>query len=162
MSGSSNICIPNSSSNSKLKEISIPVFYGTNSSETKNINNGKKSLSESELIWIQRLERLRRSILQTSNNEISRIWKVFPLQKAAFEYQDNLKNVNSDLAIFAFEPIPKATTVESEKPKHIGGRKYVVTTYDDFWDTYRNLPQEGRHFYEVIRESTLCHLYFGK
>lgn len=41
-----------------------------------------------------------------------------------------------------------------------GGRKFVVASQDAFWSKYLCTPPAQRHFYEIIRASTPCNLYF--
>jgi hypothetical protein len=41
-----------------------------------------------------------------------------------------------------------------------GKRKFVTCGLEEFWKTYERLPSSSRHYYEVIRESTPCNLYF--
>jgi len=44
---------------------------------------------------------------------------------------------------------------------HGGGRKYIASTYTEFWRRYSALPPGLRHHYEIVRENAPCHLYFG-
>ncbi|OUC43953.1 hypothetical protein D917_09394, partial [Trichinella nativa] len=39
-------------------------------------------------------------------------------------------------------------------------RTFLISTVSHFWNVYKNLPEFGRHCYEVIREATRCRLYF--
>ena len=41
-----------------------------------------------------------------------------------------------------------------------GKRKFLVTTYHEFWNKYNDMDSSERHYYEVIPESSPCHLYF--
>lgn len=36
----------------------------------------------------------------------------------------------------------------------------MVSSLGEFWRRYCGLPLRDRHFYELIREGTPCHLYF--
>ena len=75
------------------------------------------------------------------------IWKEFPTQQKAFDYLDSM--TSKDLALFSFE-------WSSKDP---GLRKFLVSgSRKDFYYEYLEIPD--RHFYEVIRESTPCNLYF--
>ena len=40
-----------------------------------------------------------------------------------------------------------------------GKRSYIVASRDDFWRRYRTLPSDFRHYYELIRHGSPCHLY---
>jgi hypothetical protein len=42
-----------------------------------------------------------------------------------------------------------------------GGRKFIATTYAEFWRRYSALPPALRHHYEIVRQGSPCHLYFG-
>ncbi|KAJ3098179.1 hypothetical protein HDU96_000110 [Phlyctochytrium bullatum] len=41
-----------------------------------------------------------------------------------------------------------------------GKRKFLVTTYADFWEKYVEMKPEERVYYELIREGCPCKLYF--
>ena len=43
-----------------------------------------------------------------------------------------------------------------------GKRSFIVTSYAKFWERYRDMLPQHRHYYEIIRESRPCHLYFGE
>ncbi|KRZ22379.1 Coiled-coil domain-containing protein -like protein [Trichinella pseudospiralis] len=76
-------------------------------------------------------------------------WKIFRRQNEALAY---LKSCSSSepLKLFCFESISMPA----------GCRTFLVSTVSHFWDVYKNLPEFGRHCYEVIREATHCRLYF--
>ncbi|CAH1241750.1 PRIMPOL [Branchiostoma lanceolatum] len=79
----------------------------------------------------------------------SPVWRLFPRQKLAFDFARCCKQ---DVHVFACE-------VEGESEN--GQRKYLVTTYEQFWDMYSVLhPNMDGHFYEVIPEGATSHLYF--
>eukprot|EP00058_Branchiostoma_floridae_P018525 XP_002604014.1 hypothetical protein BRAFLDRAFT_71697 [Branchiostoma floridae] len=79
----------------------------------------------------------------------SPVWRLFPRQKLAFDFARCCKQ---DVHVFACE-------VEGESEN--GQRRYLVTTYEQFWDMYSVLhPNMDGHFYEVIPEGATCHLYF--
>ena len=42
-----------------------------------------------------------------------------------------------------------------------GGRKFIATAYAEFWRRYSAMPPALRHHYEIVREGSPCHLYFG-
>ena len=61
--------------------------------------------------------------------------------------------------------------VDDEKKEHVryfceemhdegGKRQYIAADPVDFWREYSQMPVEKRHFYELMRENTPCHLYF--
>lgn len=41
------------------------------------------------------------------------------------------------------------------------GRHFIAASPPRFYDHYRQLRPDDRHFYEVIRAGEPCHLYFG-
>ncbi|WVZ14391.1 hypothetical protein V8G54_011957 [Vigna mungo] len=41
-----------------------------------------------------------------------------------------------------------------------GQRRFLVSTYTEFWRRYKNMNPKFRHHYEVIQEGLPCHLYF--
>uniref|UniRef100_UPI00358E84B2 DNA-directed primase/polymerase protein isoform X2 n=1 Tax=Myxine glutinosa TaxID=7769 RepID=UPI00358E84B2 len=81
-------------------------------------------------------------------------WKEFHRLVDALHYELNcgIQGVH----VFAYEP-------EGESVGHSGGRKFVATTYAEFWHYYhprcacpRTVPY---HYYEVIPEESPCNLY---
>lgn len=47
-----------------------------------------------------------------------------------------------------------------ERPEFNGGRRYLVKTYEDFWDLCESLPETERTFYEIVEEGKPCYMYF--
>ncbi|XP_074381097.1 uncharacterized protein LOC141721856 isoform X2 [Apium graveolens] len=44
---------------------------------------------------------------------------------------------------------------------HVNGqRRFLVSSYKEFWRRYKNMNPKLRHHYEVIQEGLPCHLYF--
>jgi DNA-directed primase/polymerase protein len=43
---------------------------------------------------------------------------------------------------------------------HEGARRFIVSTLDDFWHVYHQLPPNFKHFYELIPERFPCKMYF--
>ncbi|KAI9084175.1 hypothetical protein K1719_033846 [Acacia pycnantha] len=41
-----------------------------------------------------------------------------------------------------------------------GQRRFLASTYTEFWRRYKNMDSKLRHHYEVIKEGLPCHLYF--
>ncbi|XP_048585081.1 DNA-directed primase/polymerase protein isoform X2 [Nematostella vectensis] len=73
------------------------------------------------------------------------VFKVFPRQQLAFDF---VKSCSEDVHVFA------------EELGDDGKRQYIVSTLDEFWNTYRSIQAEDRHYYEVIEEGAACRLYF--
>lgn len=42
-----------------------------------------------------------------------------------------------------------------------GARRFIASTYAEFWRRYEAAPPQCRHHYEIIRQGAACHLYFG-
>lgn len=47
-----------------------------------------------------------------------------------------------------------------EDPERGGVRRFVASTYAEFWRRYLLLPHDKRHHYEIIRADRPCHLYY--
>ena len=76
------------------------------------------------------------------------VWKWFPRQQKALEFAEHLrKKTNPDACLFAYET-------------ENGKRKFLVTTHKDFWEKYKAIAANKRHYYEVIQENSPCRLYF--
>jgi hypothetical protein len=43
-----------------------------------------------------------------------------------------------------------------------GQRIFIVSSAELFWQHYKALPPAERHHYEIIRQASPCHLYFGE
>ena len=72
-------------------------------------------------------------------------WHSFSTQAAALEFADTS---SVDGAIWSLEH------------SSTGKRSYIVASREDFWRRYKTLPSQFRHYYELIRAGTACHLYF--
>ena len=85
-------------------------------------------------------------------------YREFYRQELAFEWGDNWeweadwlmgeRRIREPMRFFSFEE--HAT----------GRRKFVASTYKEFWRRYRACAWDERHAYELIREGRPCHLYF--
>nr|GMC68456.1 DNA-directed primase/polymerase protein isoform X2 [Ipomoea batatas] len=73
-----------------------------------------------------------------------KIWATFPKQVEAMKYAKQCINAR----VFSYQD-------------HINGyRRFLVSTYEDFWKRYNSMNPKRRHHYEVIQEGLPCHLYF--
>ena len=101
--------------------------------------------------------------------------QAFPLQQPAFEWADSQVNASelrwdrgswcrAHLSMQLPTPIRSvdACRVFSVEKGPEGKRSFIVTTYAKFWERYRNMLPQHRHYYEIIRERRPCHLYFGE
>lgn len=85
-----------------------------------------------------------------SQNRLKSVWRAFPTQAKAFECADREDPSGYELRIFSFEL------------SYTGKRKFLVTSYVEFWRRYNAMPPLHRHYYEIIRQGSPCHLYFGE
>ncbi|XP_071712039.1 uncharacterized protein [Rutidosis leptorrhynchoides] len=72
------------------------------------------------------------------------VWATFPRQDEAMKFAKD----KGDMRIFSYQD-------------HTSGqRRFLVSTYKEFWRRYKNMSPKFRHHYEVIQEGLPCHLYF--
>lgn len=72
------------------------------------------------------------------------VWFTFPKQNEAIKFAKRQEDVH----LFCYQD-------------HLNGyRRFLVTTYTEFWQRYKTMDSKTRHFYEVIQEGLPCHLYF--
>ncbi|XP_012090174.1 DNA-directed primase/polymerase protein isoform X2 [Jatropha curcas] len=72
------------------------------------------------------------------------VWATFPRQNEALNFAKEHANVH----VFSYQD------------HHNGQRRFLVSTYKEFWSRYKNMDSKFRHHYEVIQEGVPCHLYF--
>ncbi|VAH41958.1 unnamed protein product [Triticum turgidum subsp. durum] len=117
------------------KQMSPVVFYGSPQGVPV-----KKPMS---------LLRLLREIhidLKKQTDLISRdvVWATFPRQDEAIRFSKE----HAHTKVFSYQD-------------HLSGqRRFLVSTYDEFWRRYNNMDPQIRHHYEVIQEGSPCHIYF--
>ncbi|BBN17832.1 DNA-directed primase/polymerase protein [Marchantia polymorpha subsp. ruderalis] len=74
------------------------------------------------------------------------IWATFPKQEQAIQFAGS--NADSKIVVFQYQD-------------HINGqRRFLATSYFEFWQRYRSMLPEHRHHYEIIQEGKPCHMYF--
>ncbi|PHT43369.1 hypothetical protein CQW23_17394 [Capsicum baccatum] len=72
------------------------------------------------------------------------VWVTFPRQDEAMKYAKEQTNAR----VFSYQD-------------HMSGqRRFLVSTYKEFWRRYETMNPKFRHHYEVIQEGLPCHLYF--
>ncbi|KAF7802077.1 DNA-directed primase/polymerase protein isoform X1 [Senna tora] len=117
------------------KQISPVVFYGS--------PNGvppKKPVRLWRLLHEIRLDLSEQNKL----NSREEVWVTFPRQDDAMKFAKGQEHVR----IFSYQD-------------HFSGqRRFLVSTYTEFWRRYKNMDAKLRHHYEVIQEGLPCHLYF--
>ncbi|GAB4858323.1 hypothetical protein Ancab_009796 [Ancistrocladus abbreviatus] len=72
------------------------------------------------------------------------VWATFPRQDEAMKFAKEHTNVR----VFSYQD------------HYNGQRRFLVSTYKEFWQRYKNMDPKFRHHYEVIQEGLPCHLYF--
>ncbi|TVU39374.1 hypothetical protein EJB05_12788 [Eragrostis curvula] len=116
------------------KQMTPIVFYGSPQGVPV-----KKPLS----LW--RLLREIRIDLKKQTESIPRdVWATFPRQEEAVR----------------FSKAHECTNVFSYQDHLTGTRRFLVSTYDEFWRRYNDMDPRIRHHYEVIQEGSPCHIYF--
>ncbi|KAJ4705942.1 DNA-directed primase/polymerase protein-like [Melia azedarach] len=117
------------------KHISPIVFYGTPHGVPP-----KKPLS-----FLRLLREIRVDLSeQDASNLRKEVWATFPRQDEAIKFAKGHANVH----IFSYQD-------------HFNGtRRFLVSTYKEFWKRYKTMDPKFRHHYEVIQEGLPCHLYF--
>ncbi|XP_057951241.1 uncharacterized protein LOC131146009 isoform X2 [Malania oleifera] len=81
---------------------------------------------------------------QNKSNFRKEVWATFPRQDEAMKFAKE----HSHVRIFSYQD-------------HLNGqRRFLVSTYRDFWLRYKKMNSKFRHHYEVIQEGLPCHLYF--
>nr|XP_043617965.1 DNA-directed primase/polymerase protein [Erigeron canadensis] len=136
------------------KQLSATNFY-TPTIGKKRLNNGSQF---SPVIFYgspqgvppkrpARLLRLLHEIrveLAAQNKAREDVWKTFPRQDEAMKYAKD----------------HEGSRVFSYQDHASGQRRFLVSTYKEFWRRYKNMNSKFRHHYEVIQEGLPCHLYF--
>ncbi|XP_010671594.2 uncharacterized protein LOC104888354 [Beta vulgaris subsp. vulgaris] len=117
------------------RQISPGVFYGS--------PHGVPPKRPSSLLRVLREIHLDLAGRRKSNSR-KQIWATFPKQDDAMKFAKEQANVR----IFSYQD-------------HFSGqRRFLVSTYQEFWRRYKNMDSTFRHHYEVIQEGLPCHLYF--
>ncbi|KAK7380402.1 hypothetical protein VNO78_32912 [Psophocarpus tetragonolobus] len=118
------------------KQFSPIVFYGS--------PYGVPPKRPSRMLW-----RLLREICpdlsqQKKLNIRKEVWMTFPRQDEAMKFAKG----QEDVCVFSYQD-------------HFNGqRRFLSSTYSEFWRRYKNMNPKFRHHYEVIQEGLPCHLYF--
>ncbi|XP_021765011.1 DNA-directed primase/polymerase protein-like [Chenopodium quinoa] len=117
------------------RQLSPGVFYGS--------PHGVPPKRPSSLLRVLREIHLDLSERRKSNLR-KQIWATFPKQDDAIKFAKEQANVR----IFSYQD-------------HFSGqRRFLVSTYQEFWRRYKNMDSKSRHHYEVIQDGFPCHLYF--
>ncbi|PRQ45963.1 hypothetical protein RchiOBHm_Chr3g0497461 [Rosa chinensis] len=120
----------------RRKQLSPVVFYGS--------PHGVPPKQPSRLL-LQVLREIRVDL--TAQKRLSsrkEVWATFPRQEEAMQFAKRHENVH----VFSYQD-------------HFSGqRRFLVSSYDEFWRRYKIMESKFRHHYEVIQEDLPCHLYF--
>lgn len=117
------------------KQISPVVFYGS--------PHGVPPKRPSSLLRLLREIRIDLAEKHRSNLR-KEVWATFPKQDEAMKFSREHPNVH----VFSYQD-------------HFNGqRRFLVSSYNVFWQRYKNMDSKFRHHYEVIQEGLPCHLYF--
>ncbi|KAL6508411.1 hypothetical protein OROHE_021953 [Orobanche hederae] len=82
--------------------------------------------------------------LAEQNKWREEVWATFPRQDEAMKFAKHHMNSR----VFSYQD-------------HMNGqRRFLVSTYKEFWQRYKQMNSKLRHHYEVIQEGLPCHLYF--
>ncbi|OQU89936.1 hypothetical protein SORBI_3002G297500 [Sorghum bicolor] len=117
------------------KQMSPVVFYGTPQGVQV-----KQPQSFLKLLHVIRID------LKKQTDFIPRdvVWATFPRQDGAIR----------------FSKAHTHTNVFSYQDHRSGTRRFLVSTYEEFWKRYNDMDSNIRHHYEVIQEGSPCHIYF--
>ncbi|GAB2221973.1 hypothetical protein Droror1_Dr00013170 [Drosera rotundifolia] len=121
--------------NSAGRQISPVLFYGS--------PHGVPPKKPSSLLRLLREIRIDLAEKHKSNLR-KEVWATFPRQEEAIKFAEQHTNVR----IFSYQD-------------HFNGmRRFLVSTYEEFWRRYKHMDPKFRHHYEVIQEGLPCHIYF--
>ncbi|XP_054811765.1 uncharacterized protein LOC129312981 isoform X1 [Prosopis cineraria] len=117
------------------KQFSPVVFYGTPHGVPP-----KKPVHYWRL-----LHEIRLDLIEKNKPDLrEEVWVTFPRQEEAMKFAKG----QDHLHIFSYQD-------------HFSGqRRFLVSTYTEFWRRYKNMDSKLRHHYEVIQEGLPCHIYF--
>jgi hypothetical protein len=118
----------------RKNEVSPGVFYGS--------PTGNPSRRPFQLVRL--LHEIQNDLaLQTAPKPREAIWATFPRQDQAIQFTES--HGGQDLAVFQYQD-------------HLNGqRRFLATSYDEFWHRYSKMQREWRHHYEIIRQVPFPH-----
>ncbi|OMO86979.1 DNA primase, UL52/UL70 type, Herpesviridae [Corchorus capsularis] len=117
------------------KQISPIIFYGS--------PHGVPPKRPLSLLRLLREIRIDLSEQEKSNLR-TEVWATFPRQDEAVKFAKGHANAH----VFSYQD------------HYSGQRRYLASTYEEFWKRYKIMDLKLRHHYEVIQEGLPCHLYF--
>ncbi|KAH7403973.1 hypothetical protein KP509_15G003100 [Ceratopteris richardii] len=119
------------------KEVSPGIFYGS--------PVGKCFRRQPHVLRL--LHEIRRDLaLEGYSLTRNSVWATFAKQDQAMQFVQS--HGSKEIALFVYQD-------------HLTGqRRFLATTYKEFWSRYELIPYDHRHHYEIIMEGSPCHLYF--
>ncbi|XP_057426931.1 uncharacterized protein LOC130720319 [Lotus japonicus] len=118
------------------KHISPVVFYGS--------PQGVPPKKPTRFLW-RLLREIRLDLSQPNKLNLRKeVWTTFPRQDEAMKFAKGQEDVH----VFSYQD------------HFTGKRRFLVSTYTEFWRRYKSMDSKFRHHYEVIQEGLPCHLYF--
>ncbi|KAK3238400.1 hypothetical protein CYMTET_51584 [Cymbomonas tetramitiformis] len=123
------------------KALQPSSFYGSNA----------KRMDAVHSMIVHFLANVARSVASKSTKGGSgadRLWRTFPRQEFAFRAADSQGAELEHVAYFSYEEVGT------------GRRRFLISSYTEFWRRYLRMRAEDRHYYEILREGLPCHLYY--
>ncbi|KAL3150700.1 hypothetical protein ABBQ32_000488 [Trebouxia sp. C0010 RCD-2024] len=127
----------------KAKTVTTLAPKGTQSNFQTKLFYGRNR----NLLIDQRVAHLRANVQQRMHSSTIAPFERFSLQRQAFAWAAQ-HELAADLRTFSVEHNAS------------GKRSFLVSSYDGFWQRYRDMLPDHRHYYEIVQESYPCHLYF--
>ncbi|KAK1272890.1 hypothetical protein QJS04_geneDACA013180 [Acorus gramineus] len=120
---------------SARKQFSPVVFYGS--------PQGVPAKRPTHLLRL--LREIRVDLTEQNDlNPREEVWATFPRQEQAMRFAKS----HTQVYVLSYQD-------------HLNGqRRFLVSTYEEFWRRYTNMEPKFRHHYEVIQEGFPCHMYF--
>lgn len=117
-------------------EVSPGVFYGSDASK---VAHRPRQL-------LRLLNEIRDLASESTSSGRGAVWATFPRQDQAVQFADSHGGHN--LAVFQYQD-------------HLTGqRRFLATTYNEFWRRYSKMRPGYKHHYEIIRQTLSSLLRF--
>ncbi|KAF1330821.1 DNA primase, ul52/ul70 type, herpesviridae, partial [Globisporangium splendens] len=154
----------------RRKTLTASTFYGRNgavSAMTMALPTPvSEHADESESTWKRFYEGLQFRVSTSFLCQLegtAAVSSVFPRQQEAFEFVDQIRafrqrmwrryHVQDDIQLEE----PRVFSFEDARE---GTRRFLVSSFESFWENYMSTKPDHRHVYEIIREGVPCRLYF--
>ncbi|KAF1333603.1 DNA primase, ul52/ul70 type, herpesviridae, partial [Globisporangium splendens] len=154
----------------RRKTLTASTFYGRNDAVSTMTMAPPTPVSEhaneSESTWKRFYEKLQFRVSTSFLCQLegtAAVSSVFPRQQEAFEFVDQIRafrqrmwrhyHVQDDIQLEE----PRVFSFEDARE---GTRRFLVSSFESFWENYMSTKPDQRHVYEIIREGVPCRLYF--